>query len=1107
MSRPPLYDPTCTLCPLHEGVHSVCVGARFSRTPQPGWHPKILFVGEAPGHSEDREGKPFMGAAGQLLNEAIKHYGIRDYAITNAVKCRPTDVKGKDRKPRAAEMKACAAYLKAEIERYKPQIIVPLGAVALKRLTGLDKVTEWAGRVYEPPGRDWKVYPIIHPAAVLRYEQRFQRPFEAQMRGLARLASGATPTPSNYVRLSLEEAVARLKKLAESEGPYGFDIETAPVGEKGNAHNPRFGRIISAAISTVKGEAFWWEWPEKTDDDLVLAMMALLKSGRPMVAHNAPFEVKWMLWHVVRHADGAAGDPGYWGDRDPETGRRQGGGWEGFTWSADDSLLLYYVLHEDAKGYYGLDHVRRALLPDMPEYDAKVMGLVNAGTAHHEIDMEDLGTYNAGDADATLRISTVLKRQVEGKRGLNRAYTQILQPLIFAIARCELAGRKIDFDQVKKLHDDFATTQRNAGLAMRTHKAVKAYCADKEKDIADWNPGSSAQVAPIVFDYLNLPVLGKTEGGKASVKGVFLEPLKAKSRFVRDYLEWKEARTLDNNYLLPYTAKTAPDGFLYGGYLAFGTATGRLSSVNPNLQNFAPILRTVVVSRFPNGKIVSSDYCLAPGTRVLTWDLRWKPIEQITMGEDLVGFPEDSVGRGSRSRDGRLRASKVLRTKRLSLPCYRVTTTHGTLVASERHGWVAKRGPTKAREWIQTQGLRPGMLLPRLAEPWVPERSYDAGWLAGFLDGEGYVSTTLGWGQNPGATSMRAKQLLKARGFVFGESTKQKCVKHHLRGGTAEVLRLLGTLRPRRLLGKMPTWLSNRRAWGRLTETARVLKVEYLGPRDVVALRTSTRTFIAEGFLSHNSQLELRLMAMEAGCEVLLEAFRQKKDTHALTATHVASELYGRAIDLAEIMAQHKKAEEDHTESWRQEYGKRPNFALLYGAFPKTFSEQFHVPIETAEVISRAWHGIYPEVREYLDSVHRKVKEKGWIESRFGRRRRLPLAVGDPPFKTEGWWAQKAAFREAGNFPIQSLGSDLNTMAFCRVLAEIDQRGMPVVPLGMTHDSQDYDVEEDAINDFAALLRRIMVEETHALFPWLTVPLDIDVKVGPSWGSLTKWKP
>jgi DNA polymerase I len=836
--KPPIYDKGCTLCPLHETATTVCMGARFSRVPEPGWHPKILFIGEMPGERDDRQGKPFMGDAGDLLSDALKQYGIHDYAITNVVKCYSGSP---DSKPKAVHLKACAPYLDREIRRYKPEIVVPMGAVALKRLCGLDKVTEWAGRVYEPPGRDYKVYPIIHPSAVLRYETRFLQPFESQMRGLSRLASGARPVPTAYVRVTLREAIKRIKDLAETEGPYGFDIETGPM-PGGSAHNPRFNRIVTAAFCPRKGEAFWFVWPTAQDEGLLDAFMRLLRSKATMVAHNAMFEIKHVRWHIVQHA-----------------GVKN---WEGFSWRCDDSLLLYHLLHEDAKGYYGLDHVRREVLPDMGDYDAEVMALVNAGTAHHLIDIDMLGTYNAGDADACFRACEVLKRQVFEKRGLKRAYETVVQPAMFSVARAELAGRKIDFDQVAKLHEQFQHTERTAGLAMRTHKAVRRYCADTGRDIADWNPGSSAQVAPIIFDYLGLEVLGRTEGGKASIQSKYIEPYKAKSRFVREYLSWKEAKTLDNNYLTPYMAKVASDGFLYGGYLLFGTATGRLASVSPNLQNFAPILRTAVVSRFVNGFIVSADY----------------------------------------------------------------------------------------------------------------------------------------------------------------------------------------------------------------------------------------------------SQLELRLMAFESSCPALLDAYAEGQDVHALTATHVCSKLFDREVTLAEVADQHQKAEESKTQSWRQDYGKRPNFALLYGAFPKRFSQEFHVDLRTAEVIHRAFHEAYPEVGAFLRKVHAQAQERGWIESRFGRRRRLPLALGDPPFRTEGWWLQKAAFREASNFPIQSLGSDINTTAFARVQAQADEAGIPYAPLGMTHDSQDYDMPESSVGEFAPLLRRVMVKETHQLYPWLGVPLDIDIKVGRSWGTLTKWK-
>src|SRR5690606_16285087 len=117
----------CTRCRLHEGrTRSV-----FSRgTPDA----EIVFVGEGPGYHEDQQGKPFVGAAGQLLDKMIAAMGLSpdEVYICNAVKCRPPD----NRKPEPDEMAACAPYLQQQLEIIQPKVIVALGATGVQALIG-----------------------------------------------------------------------------------------------------------------------------------------------------------------------------------------------------------------------------------------------------------------------------------------------------------------------------------------------------------------------------------------------------------------------------------------------------------------------------------------------------------------------------------------------------------------------------------------------------------------------------------------------------------------------------------------------------------------------------------------------------------------------------------------------------------------------------------------------------------------------------------------------------------------------------------------------------------------------------------------------------------
>lgn len=147
----------CTACPLHA-----------TRTQAvPGYGPvnaRIMAVGEAPGETEDREGKPFVGAAGQLLTRLLEEVGLdrRDIYITNTLKCRPPG----NRDPEQSEIDTCSHFLDEQIAMLRPQVILVLGRHALGRLLpGSGTITRLHGQRVR---RSERVYvPLYHPAAAL----------------------------------------------------------------------------------------------------------------------------------------------------------------------------------------------------------------------------------------------------------------------------------------------------------------------------------------------------------------------------------------------------------------------------------------------------------------------------------------------------------------------------------------------------------------------------------------------------------------------------------------------------------------------------------------------------------------------------------------------------------------------------------------------------------------------------------------------------------------------------------------------------------------------------------------------------------------------------
>lgn len=259
-----------------------------------------------------------------------------------------------------------------------------------------------------------------------------------------------------------------------------------------------------------------------------------------------------------------------------------------------------------------------------------------------------------------------------------------------------------------------------------------------------------------------------------------------------------------------------------------------------------------------------SGQCLAPGTRILRADLRYVPVESLQPGDRLVAFDESPLpGRAQRE----WRTATVTATQRIIRPCYRLTFADGTVVvASEGHLWLTQSAQTY--DWSATERLHDAARYPqrstkavRLFDVWEEDLTWGGGYLAAAFDGEGHFTQTerpgrqrrimVGFSQKTNAMSAKVGDLLTDRGFRFsGRLHEQSGVTTtYLKGGTREVLRFVGSVRPRRLLARMKD-LDNGAIRGKRVE---LVKSEFIGEREVIGLETSTGTLIAEGLATHNS--------------------------------------------------------------------------------------------------------------------------------------------------------------------------------------------------------------------------------------------------------------
>jgi len=146
-----------------------CVACALARTRHktvPGYgspNADIMFIGEAPGYHEDRQGKPFVGPAGQFLDELLASIGLKrqDVFIGNVVKCRPPN----NRDPQPDEISACDHFLRRQIDAIRPKIIVTLGRYSMAKFFPGETISRIHGRPRKQGGVIY--FPLYHPAAAL----------------------------------------------------------------------------------------------------------------------------------------------------------------------------------------------------------------------------------------------------------------------------------------------------------------------------------------------------------------------------------------------------------------------------------------------------------------------------------------------------------------------------------------------------------------------------------------------------------------------------------------------------------------------------------------------------------------------------------------------------------------------------------------------------------------------------------------------------------------------------------------------------------------------------------------------------------------------------
>lgn len=285
---------------------------------------------------------------------------------------------------------------------------------------------------------------------------------------------------------------------------------------------------------------------------------------------------------------------------------------------------------------------------------------------------------------------------------------------------------------------------------------------------------------------------------------------------------------------------------------------------------------TKAVNRYVTYTIMQNQFdalvslCVDPDVHLLTADFRWLAAGDVKTGLLIWGIDEDSASAKGR----KLRVGHVESVKRTVTKKVRVVTDRGDIVVSRDHRFLAQTETRPTLSWVRADrmsadltrqdgrrgGFRHGTyLIPWLA-PWESDGGYEAGYLAGFLDGEGFAtvvgangdrSLSLGFSQNDGVVAETVCRLLAGRAFTLSAYHPRKCGQYQVQGGLPEVFRFLGTVRSLRLIDDaIRKWNGVRGCYALPKAIVRDVVSEPDG--EVISIQTSLRTYIADGFISHN---------------------------------------------------------------------------------------------------------------------------------------------------------------------------------------------------------------------------------------------------------------
>lgn len=597
----------CKVCPLAKiGNHTFKMAPSGNTT-----DPLVLFLGEGPGEQEDKEGVQFVGKSGQVLRGFIPKGWVQDIAFDNTVRCRTPA----NRNPEEVELECCRGFVEKDIEKMQPEVIVAVGAVALKWLIGESNIMSWHGRYVPARVGEHKcwVYPIIHPAFALRKrrlnKRTGQRDIQTEWDHLIKLEIKQVLDDVDNKRLGeptvvesdhltgtewvmgksdkdMKKVLRWLKEL-QDEPIVAIDIETNALRPYGKAHfyvgpNDR-ARMLSVAIGTKdRTVAFPLHyrpgtpdapWTKAQRETIFAALKEFILNSGIKVAHNLKFEQEWFAYFLGEEIL-----------RDTK-------------WS--DTQAQAYALHE-RRGMLSLDVMIRLhfgfWLKDLSKLNRARM---------EDYALDKILPYNALDTLWTHALWERLEDKLEKDKTLRQVSRNLIRtaPTLVCI---QSEGLCVDQKEKDKVQKELDEKIKDVEERIQDLPEVQEY----NRQFKKFSPSAPYDVIKCLKHVYQLgPELMGKEGKESTNESVLgaLEGVELATLI----LEYRGLTKKLSTYITPMEEHVFPDGKIHTNYNPYETTTGRLSSESPNVQNF-PKRKGKEVRRMiipPEGWwLVSADY-------------------------------------------------------------------------------------------------------------------------------------------------------------------------------------------------------------------------------------------------------------------------------------------------------------------------------------------------------------------------------------------------------------------------------------------------------------------------------------------------------------------